>query len=165
MKEIKLTQGQIALVDDEDYSVLNSKKWFARKRKTKYGQDYYAGININTVKGQRALNMHRYILSIFDSKIQIDHIDNNGLNNQKSNLRVATNKQNCCNKKVSGIGTSKYKGVTVRKRDGKYVASIKVNYRNKHIGIYIHEVDAAIAYNEAAIKYFGEFAKLNNIKP
>ncbi len=164
MKEIQLTQGKVAFIDDEDFEIVNKFNWFARKRKTKYGFDFYAGRQINTSKGQRTLNMHRFILSLLDSKIHVDHIDNNGLNNQKNNLRIANNKQNCCNKKVSGIGTSKYKGVTVRKRDGKFVASIKVNYKNKHIGCYNSEIIAALAYNNAAVYYFGEFAKTNIIE-
>ena len=159
MKEIKLTQGFVALVDDEDYKELNQFKWHV----TKIGRTYYAVRNNRISKGKREiLRMHRIILGVTDRKIKIDHKDNNGLNNQNENLRLASQAQNCRNK-VLRIGTSsKYKGVS--KHQGKYQANIGFNYKLIYLGIYDNEIDAAIAYNNKAAELFGEFAKLNIIK-
>lgn len=105
--------------------------------------------------------MHRQILGLTDSKVQCDHKDGNSLNNQRSNLRIVTNQQNSFNMK-SRIGcVSKYKGVVWDKTHNKWQVRISVSGKRKHIGLFIDEVEAAKAYDTAAKKYFGEFAKLN----
>ena len=88
MKEIPLSQGKVALVDDEDYKYLNQWKWYAAKQ----GNDFYAFRNDYTVSPPKTVRMHREVL--VEDPRDIDHIDGNGLNNQKVNLRYCTHSQN-----------------------------------------------------------------------
>lgn len=100
MKLIELTQGQKAIVDDDDYGRLSKSKWYAEK---KYN-NFYARRGLDDVL------MHRIILKLTDSKLKVDHINHNGLDNRKENLRVCTQRQNMCNKKKEKDNKSGYKG-------------------------------------------------------
>ena len=91
----------------------------------------------------------------------VDHIDNNPLNNQKYNLRICLLKDNSKNSTKRKNTSSKYKGVYFETGTKKYKANIKVNYKTISLGRFTNEIDAAKAYDAAAIKYFGEFANLN----
>ena len=104
--------------------------------------------------------MHRLIMKAQDG-IQVDHRSHDGLDNTHCNLRLATNKQNTQNSRLSKNNTSGYKGVS--RFRSKWQAGIKVNYRRIHIGHFDTAEEAALAYNDAAQKHFGEFAVLNNI--
>ena len=166
MKEIQLSQGKVALVDDADFDFLNQFKWCAKKgRQTFYAtrRDYYSDGVYNDLG--KSIVMHRVILGLNDSKVFCDHKDGNGLNNQRENLRVATNGQNMANKKSHINSQSKYKGVSrMKNRKGEYVywlARVQFNKISKNLGIFKTELDAAIAYNKAAIELHGEFANLN----
>lgn len=106
--------------------------------------------------------MHRLIMHCPKNK-QVDHIDGNGLNNQKCNLRIVTQQQNGWNRGTSGKNRSGYKGVCWLKQNRKWLAKIVVNYDAKSLGYFNSKKDAARAYNIAAKKYFGEFAKLNKL--
>lgn len=150
MKLIKLTQGKEAIVDDEDYEYLNKFKWYYHNRG-------YACTYIN----KKLKLMHRVIIK---SKLDIDHINLNGLDNRKENLRPANKRQNMANSKKMQNKTSKYKGVFKRKtRKTSWLATIKYNKKAIYLGSFKEEKDAARAYNEAAIKYFGEFARINDV--
>jgi hypothetical protein len=94
-------------------------------------------------------------------KYTVDHIDNNPLNNQKSNLRICSLKDNSKNSTKRNNTSSKYKGVYFENYTKKYKANIKVDYKTINLGRFLNEIDAAKAYDKAAIKYFGEFANLN----
>ena len=163
MKEIVPTQGQVALVDDEDFERLNQYKWTAVKSKA----GWYAQRKLKTKNKNGYLikiKMHRSILglgTLEENKILVDHIDHNGLNNQKSNLRLATSLQNGANCRNRTDGVSKYKGVTYR--GNTWVARIGVNNQRIYLGSYRTEKEAAIADNEAAKQHFGDFAYLNII--
>ncbi|MCK9282549.1 MAG: HNH endonuclease [Melioribacteraceae bacterium] len=163
MKKIKLTQGKFALVDDEDFEYLNQFKWCAHKA----FDNYYAIRHVTIDNRQRELQMHRVIMKTPKGKVT-DHIDHNGLNNQKSNLRICTARENCCNSKPILGGSSKYKGVSFDTcRAKRNWASWKVSIRNGitqiSVGYFKTEKEAALVYNEKAKELFGEFAYLNKI--
>lgn len=155
MKEIILTQNQVALVDDADYEWLNKRKWCANK--TRAHHTFYAK---RYTKGKMEC-MHRVILGLKrGDKRQCDHIDGNGLNNQRFNLRVCTIQQNQqCKRNLKG--TSKYKGVSLNHGCRTWGVRIQVNYKRIHLGSFHSESDAARCYDKAALKYFGEFARPN----
>lgn len=165
MRKILVGDNKYALCDDEDYDILIKYKWrmWGHYPRTDIGRDFKT--------------MHRLIMNAKKGQI-IDHIDRNKLNNQKSNLRFCTRSENSKNRKASG--KSKYLGVAIhqtnvkykQKTTGKvveyisrprYISHIKANDKYLHLGLFDCERQAAIAYNNAAIKYHGEFANLNKI--
>jgi hypothetical protein len=147
-----------AIVDDEDYPRMHEHAWSMRKDKnTSYAQTWLTGTTIC---------MHQLILPSNNPELEIDHIDGDGLNNQKKNLRLATPSQNRANRlKYNRLipVSSKYKGVTWHKRDKVWNAQIRVNSKNIYLGCFKTEEGAARAYNRAATFHFGEFAKLNEL--
>jgi hypothetical protein len=159
MKEINLTRGLKAIVDDDDYEFLNTMKWFAHKR----GNHFYATRKYLN----KQISMHRQIMGIGDLPIIIDHKDLNTLNNQKNNLRLSNKSQNNCNTKIRIDNTSNYKGVAPFRSRGKgplkWRSTISKDKKWYHLGYFKTPEEAAKAYNEAAIKYHGEFANLNII--
>jgi hypothetical protein len=152
MKEIPLTQGKVALVDDRDYEwLMRAGPWYTRRD----NHTWYAVRNLCP----GLIPMHAAILGTFHTGKMPDHIDGNGLNNRRANLRRATKAQNNVNRgKQRNAHTSKYKGVFVDAREpGVYRAACK----RKHLGRFHCEEDAARAYDRAAVEAFGEFARLN----
>lgn len=159
MKEIPLTQGKFTIVDDEDYGELMRYKWYAKKQAI--NSDFYAARNSRTSEGLgRTIFMHSQILGNNGRALVIDHADNNTLNNQRSNLRLCTQKNNAKNQKKRSDNKSGYKGVLLRKY-GAYLAHIRKDGIRMGLGTFKSAVDAAVAYDIAAEKYYGEFAKLN----
>jgi len=159
MKLIPLTQGQFAQVDDEDYNYLNQFNWQVRK----IGYTYYASRHIKRISKTKIIDifMHRDIMECTKTQM-IDHIDRNGLNNQKINLRYCTYSENQMNKR--NFGKVKYKGVSLcnfKSEKGKYRAMIRLNHKLIHLGYFINAIDAAHAYDIKAKDLFGEFANLN----
>jgi hypothetical protein len=152
MRRIKLTQGYVALVDDKDYQRVSQFNWSAmRTRKTVYAQH---AVKIAKNKWKIEL-MHRFILGITDSAIQVDHEDRNGLHNWRKNLRIATHSQNMMNRGRQSNNTSGETGV--RWTQNRWRAEIKVNGKVKHLGQFISKAQAIRARREAAIKIHGEF--------
>ncbi len=156
MKKIPLTKGKFALVDNEDYESLMQRKWHINNW----------GYAVSTItlpnKERKKLYMHR-VVNKTPAGLETDHINRNALDNQKHNLRSATRTQNECNKPAKLNKSSKYKGVGWMKIDNKWRAHIKIGKSRKYLGYFENEIDAAKAYNEAAIKLHGEFACLNKI--
>ena len=165
MKEIQLTQGYIALVDDEDYARVNKYKWCARveRRKDKSIVKVYALRKVRSATGKSTTQlMHRFILGVTDTSVEVDHNpDNSGLNNQRSNLRLATSAQNSRNRRLSVANSSGFKGVSFCKARGTWESKIETEERTTHLGRYKTSEQAARAYDEAAVRMFGEFAKTN----
>tara|TARA_R110000868_G_scaffold146432_1_gene367237 strand:- start:666 stop:1151 length:486 start_codon:yes stop_codon:yes gene_type:complete len=160
MKEIQLTQGKVALVDDEDYDYLMQWKWFANKK----GSTFYAVRSLHSNNVRKTIFMHRLITNNINTKMQTDHLNGNGLDNRKINLRICTTSQNSMNRGLQINNTTGFKGVNYDKFSNKFRAQIRVNNIYKNLGYYIDPKDAARAYNEAAIKLHGEFANLNKIE-
>jgi len=152
MKEIPLTQGKVALVDDGDYAELNKHKWCAHLR----GRNWY----VTRFDGETQIHMHRVIKNAPDDK-RVDHINGNGLDNQRYNLRICTQQQNTQNRrKWLRTCSSAYKGV-YKHPCGKYRVTIKVEGKNIHGGYWESEIAAAETYDALARKHFGEFANTN----
>ena len=155
-KEIILNKGYACIVDDEDHRRLSRYRWKVDLRQTGHA---YAVRNVR-VKGRmyRTIRMHRDIIGAPD-KMQVDHINGNGLDNRRANIRVCTPSQNQWNSMVVTQNRSR-KGVYFHP-NGKWVARIQVNKRRIHLGCFSYERDALVAYDRAAKEYFGEFARLN----
>ena len=157
MKRIPLTQGKFAIVDNSDYKWLSEFKWCAIRGYS----TFYAVRNIRENGRTIMFYMHRVILELKKSdKQQSDHIDGNGLNNRRSNLRICTEQQNAFNRKRRE-GSSQFKGVYWQKEVRKWYAHIKINQKDIYLGGFHKETDAAKAYDAAAIGLFGEFARVN----
>jgi|SRR3989304_348735 len=158
MKRIKLTQGKYALVSDRDYTYLNQWKWCA----CKYTNTWYAQRTVGPKGGQHKILMHRVILGLqAGNKRQGDHRDGNGLNNQRRNLRVATPRQNQHNQPRRCNNTCGYKCIYLRKDRQKWHTRITVNGKKVHVGYFDSPIEAAKAYDKAARKHHGKFARVN----
>ncbi len=153
MKEIPLSQGKVALVDDYDFDYLSKHKWCVQKDRHRF----YAVRSIQSNKIQKGIRMHREILSLLPGQCA-DHINGNGLDNRRSNLRRATISQNGANRRKGSNNTSGAKGVTWVKRLKLWQASICVNGRLVHIGRFKDIEVAARAYKIAAAIIFGAFS-------
>ena len=158
-KRIPLTQGQFAIVDDADFEWLNQWKW----RATKSRSTYYAIRSVQQNGKKAFIYMHRIILSPPPSR-ETDHINHDGLDNRRSNLRPCTRGENRQNSRKQASCSSRYIGVSWNKAKGNWRAYIMFSGRQHHRGHFDDERAAARAYNIAAREYFGEFAKLNIIE-
>lgn len=147
MKQIPLTKGKFALVDDEDYDSLMQWNWCLWKK--------YAG-RLGGIK------MHR-VINKTPEGMQTDHINGDCLDNRKSNLRTVTVSQNHMNRKKKPATSSQYKGVSWRPNGGSWEAHIRKDSVGVYLGKYKKEEDAALAYNNAALQLFGEHARINEI--
>lgn len=158
MKEIPLTQGKLALVDDADFDELSQYKWFV----TRGNPNLYAARH-NPMGGRRGamVKMHQQLLGTKGG----DHRDGNGLNNQRDNLRACTAQQNGMNKRPRDGCASRFKGVHLCKtsKANPWRAQIMVGYKHINLGLYATEKEAAHAYNQKAVDVFGSFARLNII--
>lgn len=158
MKKIPLTQSRVALVDDSDFEWLSQFKWYTlRHRNT-----CYAFRKSPTREGRKTINMHREILGLSrgDGKM-VDHINRDGLDNRRENLRLCTHAQNQRNSQKNKNNTSGYKGVTWDKQRGKWHSQIVVNHVRIRLGFFDDLIKAAQAYDAAARKYHGRFARTN----
>jgi hypothetical protein len=163
MKEIPLTQGKVALVDDEDFEYLNQWKWCALKKHD--GKLYAVRHTSRSRPPRKMIKMHRQILGIYDKNILVDHRNSNGLDNQRQNLRVADSVQNARNRRKSTNKSSRYMGVTRCKRDGNWRVTIQTGSKTIQLGRFDCEIEAARAYNSAGYDRDPEFFVWNDIYP
>ena len=151
MKKIALTQGKTALVDNEDYEWLSQWKWHAHKD----GNTFYVHRAGGRVNGSMTtIRMHAVILGKPPKDMITDHVDGNGLNNQRNNLRFVTTRGNAQNRSRV-VKTSQYIGVFWRKDCKKWASKIYINGKNKHLGTFISEQIAYAAYCKA-VEALGE---------
>lgn len=157
MKKIRLTKEKYALVDDVDFDHINQFRWYAG---TRHGC-WYASRKSKTPP-HKMVWMHREIIET-PSGLQTDHINRNGLDNRRSNLRICTASQNQCNRKIQRNNTSGFKGVSFHKHAAKWQAHLSMDGVNYHLGLFNTPEEAAHAYDETAQKLHGEFARLNHV--
>lgn len=165
-KEIMLTQGEVTLVDDEDFKWLNQWKWCAQKSlhtsyacRTIYIRAKYSK-KIPKRRTTKNVHIHRLIMR-FPKGLQIDHIDGDGLNNQRTNLRICTSAQNHMNKRKISDMTSIYKGVSKSGTNKKWYATIGFEGKTIWLGGYETEQEASLIYDAKALELYGQFATLN----
>jgi hypothetical protein len=159
MKEIQLgfkgrytkKTGLVALVDDEDFEKLSRLTWSV------------SNCNGYLYASTETVRMHRLIMGAHGRHVLVDHKDGNTLNNQKANLRISNKSQNSANRIARPGTSSKYLGVSWSVRDEVWRAQLTKDQKHVYIGQFKRETDAAKAYNKAALKYHGEFARLNII--
>jgi len=157
MREIPLTQGKVVLVDEEDFAWLAQFKWYASKRK----HTWYAMRNIRKPDGRRtATTMHAVMMNVGPG-LEVDHENGDGLDNRRSNLRVATKDQNQQNVRCKSNNTSGFKGISWDRNARKWGARLEVSKRRIYLGLFEDAEDAARAYDAAALEHHGEFARLN----
>jgi hypothetical protein len=150
MRRVFLTSGKAALVDDGDYDRVSRVRWWVNR-------DSCNAYARGKISGRRVL-MHRFILGVSDSKVKVDHINGDTLDNRKSNLRLCAHRENCHNSRVRRKrASSEFKGVRLHKLTGKWQATIGRTY----LGLFNSKRSAAAAYDIAAILLYSDFARLN----
>lgn len=175
VRKIKLTNGMTALVDNDDYCLVNQYKWRYWKKPNNITGYAYTSIKINN-KWKNSVQMHRLILGLTNPQIITDHKNDNGLDNRKANLRICSKQENNCNVNKRKNNTSGYKGVYKReygynlnkygnkiryKKKNIWECHIRFSGKTIHIGVFSTKIEAAKAYDKKAKELFGEFARLN----
>jgi hypothetical protein len=164
MATIELTQGMQAIVDDADVARLSGCTWWALKES---GGLIYAGTRLPE-SGRAIVRLHRYLVGLpFGDSREVDHINGDGLDNRRVNLRICSRLENSRNRRKPANTSSRYLGVCWHVCAKRWTARIQpsVNGKKKytHLGYFDNEVDAALAYNTAATRLYGEFARLNEV--
>lgn len=156
MKTIPLTKGMYAIVDDVDYDYLVQFSW-QYKRGPKHSSGYAKRGIFNEDGKASSLLMHRDIM-VAKRGQYVDHINRNGIDNRRENLRFATPSQNAANSKRHKSNKSGYKGVFTHKQSGRWLAHIRINGKSTHVGIFDCPKEAHEAYMKAAREHYGDFA-------
>lgn len=158
MKEIPLTQGKVALVDDDMYDYLMQWKWYATKNPS---GKWYAKRRTGRRVAKTTFSMHRVVLQA-PNNMYVDHINSDEtLDNRRSNLRLCTKSENGLNRGKPKTNKSGYKGIYWNKANQKFCAEIGINRKGIYLGSFDTPEEAAHAYDAKAIELFGPFAKLN----
>jgi len=160
MKQIQLTQGRVALVDDEDFDQVSKYRWYCGLDRWRAYAISGFGFYVNNTRKRITVRMHRLIMNAGRGQ-EVDHINGNGLDNRKGNLRLCTKVGNGANRRSAIGSSSKYLGVSGSKTRKSWLVQIQSGGMGMYLGVYASEVEAAKAYDVAARKYHGEFARLN----
>lgn len=159
MAEILLSSGNYCMVDEADLELLSRHKW---RETFKGGYTTYATRAVWSDGKVRQVSMHRQILGLTDPAVHVDHVNGDGLDNRRENLRICTVSQNMANARRRKVGKLGYRGVhAVKKYPGKYVARLSCEQRKYHSRTCHSIEEAAKAYDELAVLHHGEFAQLN----
>lgn len=154
---IPLTRGLETIIDAADAPLVDGRNWWALN--SPCGYCAVTGVTLASGKRDVAL-LHRVLLEAPD-ELHVDHINGDRLDNRRGNLRLATNQQNCWNQGLGTRNTSGFKGVSWHTRDHVFQANIRINGRQKTIGVFDDAITAAKAYDRFAKEHYGEFARLN----
>lgn len=149
--EIHLPCGRCALIDSEDEAAVSLHEWRSKGSE----EDRVNGLYVVSTRG---LGLHRLIMAA-PPRVQVDHINHNGLDNRRANLRLCTPQENSRNRRMSRNNKAGFKGVCANKKG--FQASIHLNARARHLGLFKNRFEAALAYDDAARAEFGDFAHLN----
>lgn len=158
--EINLNHGMVALIDDEMWNRVKYFTWRVQNIPTKQSDCFYATASVRYNGRKFTIYMHNLIMGMPEHGL-IDHKDGNTLDNRIENLRIASKSQNGMNIRKRQHTSSKFKGVCFSGRDNSYRAYINVRGKQISLGYSKSEKECALAYNNAARQYFGEYAKLN----
>lgn len=158
---IALSRGKVALIDDDDSQLVGEYRWWLYPVAT---TTHHAGTQITDSHGNRHyLAMHRLIMNA-PAGMDVDHINGNGLDNRKINLRLCARGENVRNRRPQVRRSSRYKGVVWHKQTNCWMARISLHSKEHYLGLFHNELDAARAYNAAAKKLHGSFARLNELE-
>jgi hypothetical protein len=153
---VNLSKGKFAIIDIEESDLVNQYKWCINdKQNNNYAIATKVIDNIRHSK-----RMHRVIMRVTDPSIIIDHINHNGLDNRRCNLRITTHQKVTVQSQVSNNKNTKHKGISFHKPSNKWRARISINGKTTYLGYYINEIEAAYAYEKKAIELYGEFAHI-----
>ena len=159
MKTIELGNNKQVIVDDDWFPILNQWKWYCSSKEDNKG---YAVRDIGTREQGQSIFLHRYIMMAPDC-YQVDHVNQNKLDCQRTNLRLVKPEKNYINRKMLSTNTTGFKGVCFDKARGKFTAHIALDKKQHNLGRFDTAIEAARVYNEAAKKLHGEYAFLNVI--
>jgi hypothetical protein len=156
VRKIKLNKGMVALVDNLDFERANAVKWTARYQTNSWYA--FRSIALAGKKKRGTQTLHRFL---FPEIPLVDHVNRNGLDNRRNNIRSCTKSQNAANSVKRKGTSSKFKGVTWHKQNQKWWARLALSKSSKSLGLFDSERDAAVAYDVAALEHFGKFAHRN----
>lgn len=156
-REVRLHSGEVTLIDEDDWPAVSGYSWLAdRRRRTTYAYAHVrvsAGVWVN-------LKLHRLILAAPDG-YEVDHINHDGLDNRRANLRICSPSQNRGNARIRSTNTTGFKGVSKPRNNPKFLASITVDGRSQYLGSFATAEEAARAYDASALQKWGVYAHLN----
>lgn len=154
--EVPLSPEGTTLIDADDFEKLRDYRFY------RVGHKNFKYVSIRKKKTSGITMLHRHLLNA-PAHLQVDHINGNSLDNRQANLRLCTRLDNCRNRAKRFDSTSPYKGVLWNKQNKNWRVRIRVNWKPIEVGSFKTAEEAARAYNEAAVKYYGEFARINNV--